>query len=357
LGTIIGQRPTREATSSPPNAADAERATAPDASAASTAPVSDGTRRSPWRLAFVVGGALVVAFLLAQAVQERRPFALAGSAKDVRIALLHCVMAGVFPAALLVALDEARRAGDALRAPASLAPSRRTLALWALLGVAGSLFGPYLMEPNVAGPLAWWRPSAWSPETAWHRVLGPVAGVASTLLNVTLVVTTLRLARLAPPVGVDELLDPRPLAGYARPALRLATLAILELSLYAAFALEFGAALQVLWTATLSASLAALALLLPLGRVHARLSAVRRDELAWCDAELREARTALRTAGDARGRLADLAAYRALVHGASEWGVDVPAARRLALYLLLPLGSWVASSVVQHLLERYVFRR
>jgi hypothetical protein len=188
-------------------------------------------------------------------------------------------------------------------------------------------------------------------------VLGPLAGIASTLLNVTLVATTVRLARLAPAVGVDELLDPRPLAGYARAALRLATLAILELSLYAAFALEFGAALQVMWTAALSTSIAALALVLPLGRVHARLSTVRRDEAAWCDAELREARTALRSGRSVAGRLADLAAYRALVQGASGWGVDVPALRRLGLYLLLPLGSWIASSVVQHLLERHVFRR
>ena len=50
--------------------------------------------------------------------------------------------------------------------------------------------------------------------------------------------------------------------------------------------------------------------------------------------------------------LADLAAYHALAMQASDLPSDSPALRRFALYLLLPLGSWVASSVVQHVVER-----
>ena len=107
--------------------------------------------------------------------------------------------------------------------------------------------------------------------------------------------------------------------------------------------------------------LLAIALVLPLRGVRARAAAVKRDELAWCDAELRHARHALRALRDGgdhgrAGLLADLVAYRTVVERASDCGSDLLALRRLGLYLLLPLGSRVASSLVQHVLECYVLR-
>jgi hypothetical protein len=85
--------------------------------------------------------------------------------------------------------------------------------------------------------------------------------------------------------------------------------------------------------------------------------AAKQAELAWCDDEVTRARRAVRSGAAADGRLADAAAYRALVERVSEWPFDNPALRRISLYLLLPVGSWVASTVVQHAVERYVFRQ
>lgn len=323
--------------------------------------------RGPWQIGVAIIVLLAAAFLVGQAARGRRPFGTAGSAKDVRIALLHVVMAGCFPAALLSLRQRARRTLDALGArdplsgaalPTRLMPSRGALLLAGAGGLLLSFLGPYLMEPDVAGPLAWWDPSRWTPETAWHRMLGPWTGAAAVALMLSIVVVARRLSRVPPAFTLDELLTPTTLAPYVQLSLHMALLALLQLSLYAAFAIDFGAARQVLWNVGIAAGLLAIALVLPLSGVRARAAAVKRDELAWCDAELRRARHALRDGGE-RGRgglLADLVAYRTVVERASDWGFDLPALRRLALYLLLPLGSWVASSLVQHVLERYVLR-
>ena len=340
------------------------------AEALAPAPRAEATG-TPWRVGLTIAVLLTVAFLGAQAMQGRRPFGLAGSARDVRIALLHVAMAGCFPAALLSLRVRAGQTLDALRTrdplggaapPAQLAPGTRTLLLAGAVGVALSFLGPHLMEPDVAGPLAWWNPSRWTPETAWHRVLGPWTAAWSVALMLSIVVVAWRLSRLTPAFTLDELLAPASLAPYApyvQLSLHMALLALLQLSLYAAFAIDFGVVRQVLLNVGIGAGLAAIALVLPLRGVRARAVAVKRDELAWCDATLRRARQALRAGDDDSGRaglLADLVAYRSVVERASDWGFDVPALRRLALYLLLPLGSWVASSLVQHVLERYVLR-
>ena len=341
----------------------------PDAVAETPPTGSHGDAPStPWRVGLTIAALLTVAFLAAQAARGRRPFGTDGSAKDVRVALLHVAMAGGFPAALLSLRVRARQTLDALRTrdpltaaalPERLTPTARTLLLGGAVGLLLSFLGPYLMEPDVAGPLAWWDPSRWTPETTWHRVLGPWTTAWSLALTLAIVVVARRLSLLTPAFTLDDLLAPDSLTPYVQLSLHMALLALTQLSLYAAFAVDFGAAGQVLANVGIGAALVVLSLVLPLRGVRARATIVKRDELAWCDVELRRARHALRGVGDDGGRaglLADLVAYRTVVERASDWGFDVPALRRLALYLLLPLGSWVASSLVQHVLERYVLR-
>jgi hypothetical protein len=344
-------RPISAPTPVPPRAARAPEHGRTPGSASSAA------ERRAWLTAALAIAALVAVFLVSQAAGGRRPFGVLGSAKDVRVALLHCLMAGFFPAALGQALRRARAYEAEAGRDIALRPSPRLLGAVAIVGLLGGALGPYLMEPQLGGPLVWWRPSRWSPETAWHRVLGLWVGVWSAELTVTLAVIAVRSSRVAPTVGVAELLDPRPLAAYMRLALGNTMLAVAQLSLYAAFAVDFGAALQVLLSGGGALALGAVALFAPILPVHRGLRAARRAELAWCDAELPSVRRAVRDGVPVPGgRLADLEAYRATVARASEWAADAPLLRRVALSLLLPLGSWVASSLVQHVLERYVLR-
>jgi hypothetical protein len=50
--------------------------------------------------------------------------------------------------------------------------------------------------------------------------------------------------------------------------------------------------------------------------------------------------------------LLDLLEYRDQIRRISEWPFETPEVLRLALYMLLPLASWVASALVQRLLDR-----
>ena len=47
----------------------------------------------------------------------------------------------------------------------------------------------------------------------------------------------------------------------------------------------------------------------------------------------------------------DLLAYRRFIEASREWALDTSAWRRTALYLALPLGSWLGGALVERALE------
>ena len=52
------------------------------------------------------------------------------------------------------------------------------------------------------------------------------------------------------------------------------------------------------------------------------------------------------------GRKADLLARWAFVEGLSDWPLDVPTLGRFALYLLIPLGSWLGGALVERVVNQ-----
>ncbi len=48
--------------------------------------------------------------------------------------------------------------------------------------------------------------------------------------------------------------------------------------------------------------------------------------------------------------LSDLLAYRSLLESVREWPFDAPTMLRFALYLAIPLGSWLGGAFVERLL-------
>jgi len=88
---------------------------------------------------------------------------------------------------------------------------------------------------------------------------------------------------------------------------------------------------------------------------HEAVKRAKLQKLAVCSELIRGQREHLRagpgTANEAGPRMADLVAYKSLIESVSEWPIDVPQRVRLALYLLLPLGSWVAGALVEHVVD------
>lgn len=339
-----------------------------------SSPRSRLLRMSPWKLGLTISGALLVVFLAWETVFDRWPElgrlaeggALSrqpeGSLRDFRIAIVHILMTGYLLAALLAVVQGGRRTvgelQDALACTdeecAALADSIRLtprgLLGAGLVGLLISFAVPYFVPPV---PEGLWNPRNWSPEVAWHRVLGPGTGVLAGWLFYAVVSVSRRMSRLAASLSTVDLLELRPLRPFTRQGLTNALIVLGFVSvagLMAVTEVGFGSLGLFLGVAVVLVSGAAL--LLPLGGIRARIRQAKSEELAWVDARILERRATLKTGeADPRpGTLADLAAYRRLVGDVSEWPLSTSSRVRFALYLLIPLLSWAAAALV----ERFV---
>lgn len=102
-------------------------------------------------------------------------------------------------------------------------------------------------------------------------------------------------------------------------------------------------------------AIAGLALWLPLRSVHARVSARKAEELARVDAALRGDGDALRGSRIERWTadpdLADLLTYRRYIAEVRTWPFEGPTLGRVALFVLIPVGSWVGGALVERAVE------
>ncbi|HEY6599326.1 MAG TPA: hypothetical protein VIZ30_08435 [Pseudomonadales bacterium] len=162
-------------------------------------------------------------------------------------------------------------------------------------------------------------------------------------------------ARLATRVRVD-LLQPRALTPFARVAV------ILTLGIVGA-----QAAFPLLWLdSTLSLTASApgfigtaipmvFLFLMPLLPIHRRIAAAKAAEIARLDAAI-AASTRSQDESDGRGfddvvRLTALLAYRREIETVHEWPFNMGVASRLAIYLVIPPLTWIATALIQHFVE------
>ena len=83
------------------------------------------------------------------------------------------------------------------------------------------------------------------------------------------------------------------------------------------------------------------------------IQAAKQQELSWCRDQIRRRRGSLATEGAAPegGLLDELVAYHRLVKEVRSWPFDAPTLARFALYLAIPLGSWLGGAMVERLLD------
>ncbi len=335
-------------------------------------------RVSPLRLGLAIGGVLVAALLISETVMDRwsgliqegplDPFARRpeGVLRDLRLAVVHCLLAGYLPAAFLYVLRSGRKTVFALQdalacteeecreLAESIRFSRRGLLIAGLIGAAFSFVTPYLVPPV---PESLWSPATWSAEVAWHRILGPIVGWWMVWLVYAVFSTSRRLSRLASRLSSFDLFDRAPLAPFTQQGLTNALMAIGFVSLSSLFLLETGMGNVAMPLGALTLFVAGAALVMPVRGVQQRISQEKESELTWIDAQLRDCRDVLRKSGKDRrvGAIADLAAYRGLVDRAPEWPFNTSTYLRFALYLLIPLGSWAAGALVERMVDRLFF--
>ncbi len=176
--------------------------------------------------------------------------------------------------------------------------------------------------------------------------------IVMTTVVTALVQVALVFARLAKRVRVD-LLQPRALTPFARVAVIL-TLAMIGAQ--AAFPLLWlgnGFSVTENVPGLIGTTIPMVFLfLMPLLPVQRRISADKAAEIERLDAEV----AALTSAGggtsaDRLEPLAALLAYRREIEAVHEWPFNIGVASRLAIYLVIPPFTWIATAVIQHFVE------
>lgn len=332
-------------------------------------------RISPWWLGIGISGSLLLVMFVIETVMGRwsgflvdgefDPLAQVsqGMLRDLRIAIVHCLVIGYLPAAFLGVLRNGRRTVLVLRETldctleecetlsASVRLSKRGLVITGLAGFIISLVTPYLTPPV---PEALWNPSTWSPEVAWHRILGPLMMVWGWWLAYAIITVSLRMSRIAKQMCKIDLLDLSPLAPFTQLGLTNALLLIGSLSIWSLMMIEtgFGQMMLIIGGATLAGT--AFALLAPVHGVHKRICRSKERELGWVNGEISEQQASFHdtSTGHPGGRMADLVAYRGMIEDVPEWPFTINTFSRVFLYVLLPVATWGIGLVAEQMMER-----
>lgn len=289
-----------------------------------------------------------------------------GMLRDVRIAIVNCLIIGYLPAALLHALHSGRRAVLALQnslectadecesLAASIRLSKPALLLTGLIGLLLALATPYIVPPVPVTP---WNPATWSPEVAWHRILGPLTMILGWWLFYTIVTVSLRMSRIARTLVRVNLLDLSPLTPFTQLGLTNALLSIGMLSIWSLMMIEtgFGQMMVIIGVTTLIGT--ALAMLTPVHGVHKRICQAKEQALGWVNGQITELQVSFHgaQAGQPSGRMADLVAYRGMVLDVPEWPFTLSTYTRLFLYVLLPVAAWGFGMVAEEVVARVLF--
>lgn len=318
----------------------------------------------PFRYGIAVSAALAIALFIQQLLLDRIPFGPAGYPNQIWGAVLHAALVGYVPAATLAVLRSAQRELREVRRGMSMAedlvvrvpPVGSPTPGWWLVLAAGFCFGilgPWLTEP-AKSLVDLWDPRTFAPEVYWHRVLGLWITTWMGWFVFAVVRVSRRLSSAAGRLDELDPFDTAVAAPFARQGLSNALFAAGLFSLVSLFWFDHGVTPLLVLVAASTIALTVLALLLPVRSVHRRIEGARDAELRWCDAQLAIERGRLRTGDPAGvpGRMTDLLAFREQVEKIRTWPFDTPKLRRIALYLLIPVGSWVASALVQTVVER-----
>lgn len=226
----------------------------------------------------------------------------------------------------------------------------RSLANW--VGAVGSFAMCLLFLDIPDNPLSLLTPWIWPADFAFPFVGLVFLGWLNFRFMFLLVWTALAISRTAKQIRDIDLFDTSGVKPYAQQGVRTSLLAVISLSISSNLwldpnspALATGTTLLLLIVATV------LALLLPAWGIHLRIKASKQSELKNIRKAIALRRNPdTRTVDDAHQLRADLALEQRLLE-ISEWPFDAGTYGRVALYIMLGLGSWVGAALVERLLE------
>jgi hypothetical protein len=190
----------------------------------------------------------------------------------------------------------------------------------------------------------------------WRLVRDVTIWALAIRLMLVVIGSSQRVSRLSERVARIDLLDLRGLAPLARIGLRSALAFALAASMLVGMADDETTLPVTLVSMAGVGAVGAFALLLPVRGAHRAIRAAKDAELRAARAAIERTRTTALSgspeATDEAMRLSGLLAYEARIAGVGEWPFDVGTFLRFAVFLALPLGSWIAGALVERLVSR-----
>ena len=286
------------------------------------------------------------------------------SQDDIRIAVTQILLTGYSATAYAYVLMTARRTTRELEPVAQHLPGWHgiikragTHPWWILLLVgAGNtlLIGVPATNATTPAPENPWNWELWNYGVYWHRLTTLVFVWLIGCFCYVTVVESVRLSRISARFKPLDLLDLEPYQPLIRQGLTNALLVIGVVSVLSLLAVEarYLPMLLIFWVAFIV--IAWLGLMLPLRSIRRQIRAAKDRELDWCRQQLQAARDALKSGQDQQHAIAELMAYHSLVDGIRNWPFDNSTLVRFALYLLIPLGSWLGGAFVERGLDLFL---
>ena len=190
----------------------------------------------------------------------------------------------------------------------------------------------------------------------WRFVRDVTTWTLAIRLIVVVIGSSQRVSRLSERVARIDLLDLRGLAPLARIGLRNALAFALAGSMVAAMADDERTLPVTLISMAIVGTVGAFTVLLPARGAHRAIRAAKDAELLVVRAAIARTRTAAIFGGteatEGAMRLSGLLAFEARIAGVGEWPFDVGTFVRFAVFLALPLGSWIAGALVDLVVSR-----
>jgi hypothetical protein len=281
--------------------------------------------------------------------------------REARFGILVALLAGYLPTArryvvmgakknledLLPLLASPFRGSDAAQRRFGLLDARGARRA----GLLGLLILPITALLVDRDPALFLQPEYYGAEQGFAWVVGAWVGWSLGVFVHATLGYARRFSNLAGQIERIDLLDLQTLAPFARQGLRSALLWLLLLSLVSVNAVDLVWFFSIAVIALVGGTAV---LILPVRGIHTRLRQAKQAELERVHAAIRGDPGALSgsliSAHGTSLRLSDLLAYRKFLESVREWPFDAPSMLRFALYLAIPLGSWLGGAFVERLL-------
>lgn len=286
------------------------------------------------------------------------------SANDLRVAITHILQTAYTASAYAYLLITARKTTSDL-APVTRHAPQWSVTInrvgkhprWVLLLVGAAFcfaFGvptTNATTPETVNPWDW---QSWNYDIYWHRATSVLFNWWTGCLLYVIAVESLRLSRLSDAIKSLDLLELPAYQPFIRQGQINALLVIGLVSVASLLLVEsrYGPMLFGAWIS--SGIFAWFVLMLPLRGIRTKIRVAKDRELDWCQQALRAARDELKSGAVERQSIAEVIAYRTMIDNIRNWPFDNPTLVRFALYVMIPLGSWLGGAFVERGLDLFL---